>query len=122
METIMNRVRQGMILVSFLAVLYSCTGPADNIVPPPPPIDTYDIHKDGGLIYNPLFRQVADSREEREEEGEVQRIEQTLQLGKYTLRYTGSLPVIIRSCSAPSTAITKSGMIPVTIGTVNGCL
>ena len=88
METIMNRVRQGMILVSFLAVLYSCTGPADNIVPPPPPIDTYDIHKDGGLIYNPLFRQVADSREEREEEGEVQRIEQTLQLGKYTLRYT----------------------------------
>lgn len=56
-------------------------------VPPPAPINTYPIHQDGGLIYNPLYRE-ASATGQLAKYLKSPKIQKTVKLHGYTLSYT----------------------------------
>ncbi len=55
--------------------------------PPPAPINTYDIHNDGGLIYNPLYRELLKTNQLNKFNA-ISKLKGTIKLKNYTLNYT----------------------------------
>ena len=73
-------------IIVVLCTLVSCKTTPENIVPAPSPIDSYSIHEDGGLIYNPLFN-LANSTGQLAKYTKVQKEQKSIIMDNYTLTY-----------------------------------
>lgn len=83
-------MRPYLIIIPIICASVSCKISDENIVPAPSPIDSYKIHEDGGLIYNPLFNQVRISGQ-LDRYAEIPKEERTIVTDNYIL--TCQVPV-----------------------------
>ena len=73
-------------ILTALCALLSCKTAPETIVPAPSPVDSYSIHEDGGLIYNPLFN-LASTTGQLARYAKVQKEQKSIIMDNYTLTY-----------------------------------